>query len=120
MKKVMIIIRPERYRQTKEVLEQEGFYAFSAVNVLGRGKKSVGFSAGDGSHTQTEETVNYHRLMMKKMLIIYIADEEENRLIGTVTQVNQTEQAGDGKIFVLPVKRTLRIRTGEENEDALV
>lgn len=118
MKKAVIIIRPERYRQTKEVLEQEGFSAFSVMNVLGRGKKPVEFSAGDGSYNNG--VGSYHRLMTKKMIIIYLNDEDESRLSGTVIKVNQTEQEGDGKIFVLPVKRSIRIRTGEENEDALV
>lgn len=118
MKKAMIIIRPERYRQTKEALEQEGFSAFSVMNVLGRGKKSVEFSAGDGSCNN--EASSYHRLMTKKMIIVYINDEDESRLSGTVIKVNKTEQEGDGKIFVLPVKRSIRIRTGEENEDVLV
>ncbi|MHB8125202.1 MAG: P-II family nitrogen regulator [Desulfitobacteriaceae bacterium] len=118
MKKAMIIIRPERYRQTKDVLEQEGFSAFSVMNVLGRGKKLVEFSAGDGSHNN--ETGSYHRLMTKKLIIVYINDEDESRLSGTVIKVNKTEQEGDGKIFVLPVTRSIRIRTGEENEDALV
>lgn len=114
----MIIIRPERYRQTKEALEQEGFVAFSVMNVLGRGKKSVAFASGDGSHK--DETGSYHRLMTKKMIIVYINDEDEIRLSRTVIKVNNTGQEGDGKIFVLPVRRSIRIRTGEENEDALV
>lgn len=118
MKKAMIIIRPERYRQTKEALEQEGFSAFSVLNVLGRGKKLVEFAAGDGS--KINEMDNYHRLMTKKMIIVYINDEDEDRLCETVINVNKTEQEGDGKIFIIPVKRSIRIRTGEENEDALV
>ncbi|MDR3602700.1 MAG: P-II family nitrogen regulator [Desulfosporosinus sp.] len=114
----MIIIRPERYRQTKDALEAEGFSAFSAMNVLGRGKKLVEFSAGDGSSDSKPDS--YHRLMTKKLMIVYINDEDESRLSEIVIKVNQTEQEGDGKLFVIPVKRSIRIRTGEENEDALV
>lgn len=118
MKKVMIIIRPEKYRQTKEALEKEGFSAFSVMNVQGRGKRSVEFSAGDGSNS--DGTERYHRFVTKKLLIVYINDEDERRLSETVIGVNKMGQAGDGKIFVSPIKRSIRIRTGEENEDALV
>lgn len=118
MKKVMIIIRPEKYRQTKEALEQEGFSAFSMLNVRGRGKQQVEFSAGDGSPNNKNDCG--HRLMTKKLISIYINDEDESRLSRTVINVNKTDQQGDGKIFVLPLKRSIRIRTGEENEDALI
>ncbi|ADY55154.1 nitrogen regulatory protein P-II [Syntrophobotulus glycolicus DSM 8271] len=118
MKKVMIIIRPEKYRYTKEILEQEGFDAYSVVNVLGRGKKQVEFSLGDEIHSTGDK--NDHRLITKKLITIYINDEEEEKLCSTVIRSNQTEQAGDGKIFVVPVKRSIRVRTGEENENVLI
>jgi len=117
MKKVMIIIRPERYRETKEALEQAGFSAYSVMSVLGRGKKLVEFLAGDGSHDN--QTASYHRLMTKKMIMVYINDEDERLLSETVIKINKTDQEGDGKIFVVPVTRSVRVRTGEENEDAL-
>ncbi len=118
MKQVTIIIRPERYGQTKTALEQEGFGALSMLNVLGRGKNPVVCSAGDGSRIEDGE--GSHRFMTKKMIMVYINDEDEKRFCEAVIKVNQTGQPGDGKIIVSPVKRSIRVRTGEENENALV
>lgn len=118
MKKVIVIIRPNMYNQTKEALEAAGFNAFSSVNVHGRGKAAVSFTAADPS--EKKEQADFHRFMAKKMLIIFIRDEDEERLIKTVMTINSTKNSGDGKIFVIPVKESIRIRTGERQDEALV
>lgn len=117
MKKAVIIIRPHLYRKTVDALEQKGFYAFSAITVLGRGKKRVEFSVADGSQLSD---AGIHRFMTKKMLLVYINDDDEKLLVDTVMKSNQTGQQGDGRIFIIPLKRAVRLRTGEENEDVLV
>jgi len=118
MKKAVIIIRSNLYRKTVEELEKKGFYAFSSVNVLGRGNMRVEFSIADGS--LLNDIKGTHRFMTKKMIIVYINDDDEALLAETVIKLNRTGQQGDGKIFIIPVNRAVRLRTGEENEDVLV
>lgn len=48
-----------------------------------------------------------------------MADENVDKVIATITEAAKTGKIGDGKIFVSEVERIIRIRTGEENEDAI-
>jgi nitrogen regulatory protein PII 2 len=117
MKKAIAVIRPQVYKQTKASLEQEGFIAFSAVNVLGRGKKNVALTAADNSTSAVQS--DDHRFVAKKMIIVYIRDEDEERFVKAVLNANKTGHAGDGKIFIIPVNQGIRIRSGEKGDDAL-
>jgi nitrogen regulatory protein PII 2 len=117
MKKAIIIIRPNCYRKTIESLKEAGFNAFSSVNVQGRGKKSVMFTAADDSENSG---TNIHRFMTKKMIVIYLNDIDEKAIVNTVLSTNKRGNEGDGKIFIIPLQTALRIRTGEKNEDAIV
>lgn len=106
------------YNRTKTALEEAGFNAFSAINVHGRGKEAVKFTPT--STNEDKEHVDYHRFMAKKMLLLFLRDEDEERLINTIIATNRTKNSGDGKIFIIPVNESIRIRTGETNNEALV
>lgn len=116
MKKAMVVIRPNTYKKTKAALEQAGFYAISSTNVAGRGKRPISMLAADGSLKSAHEE---HRFIVKKMIMVYIRDEDEKLFVDTVMTANQTGHPGDGKIFMIPVKNGIRIRTGEHSTDAL-
>ncbi|ADU27902.1 P-II family nitrogen regulator [Ethanoligenens harbinense] len=118
MKKAVVILRPNMYTQTKRVLEQEGFSSFSAASVHGCGKKAIPMSAADNSVASSDNTA--HRFVAKKMLIVYIRDEDEEPFVRAIFSVNSTGNAGDGKIFIIPVSRVVRIRTNETDENALL
>jgi nitrogen regulatory protein PII 2 len=118
MKKAIIMIRPNMYHRTKEALEKAGFSAFSAMNVHGRGKASVQFSIANMN--EKKEQLDYHRFMAKKMVIVVFNDGDEPKLVETVIGVNRSGNSGDGKIFIIPVKESIRIRTGETGVEALV
>ena len=118
MKKAIMIIRPNMYTKTKEALEKAGFNGFSAVNVHGRGKTAVKFAVVNDNETKGQ--LDYHRFMAKKMVIVVIKDEDENRLVQTVIEANQSGNSGDGKIFIQPVKESIRIRTTESGVESLV
>jgi len=118
MKKVIIIIRPNMYKKTKAALEEVGFNAFSMISVNGRGKVPVQYTAAN--NVEEKEQVDFHRFIAKKMIMVFIRDEDEERLIKAVMATNSTNNCGDGKIFVIPVHESIRIRTGETKDEALV
>lgn len=118
MKKVIIFIRPNRYHETKAALEKAGFSAISSVNVQGRGRNSVEFSPRE--ENELKEYEKHHRFIPKKMIMIYIRDEDEKQLVDVVIDTNRTNHCGDGKIFILPIKTGFRIRSGESEEEAVV
>jgi nitrogen regulatory protein PII 2 len=118
MKKAVIIIRPNMYHQTKAVLEKTGFNAFSAMNVYGRGKAAVKFTSANAN--EQKQSTDYHRFIAKKMIVIVINDDDEAKLVKAIIDTNRTNHAGDGKIFIIPVTKSIRIRTGESGVEALV
>ena len=60
------------------------------------------------------------RLVAKRMIDMFVRDEDLQKLIDTVVEVNKTNHAGDGKIFVLPVNDAIRVRTGEKGIEAIM
>lgn len=117
MKEVMIVIQNNMYQATKRALVNSGFGAFSSFLVFGKGKKPVKFTAKNGQALNGAGMD--HPLLAKKMIIVWIDDEEEEKLVETVLKVNQNGNCGNGKIFVSKVDNTIRIRTGETGSDAL-
>ncbi|MBO6176950.1 MAG: P-II family nitrogen regulator [Treponema sp.] len=115
MKQVIIIIRTNHYFKTRNALQKANFGAISEKEILGRGKKSGHYTAVTG-----EESFANYSFSAKRMIEIYVRDEDVDRLIKTVVGVNRTGTQGDGKIFVLPAESVIRIRTGEKNIDAIM
>lgn len=57
---------------------------------------------------------------VKIKLEIVVTDEQENAAVDAILQAAHTGEVGDGKIWVTPVERVIRVRTGETDEDAIV
>lgn len=112
MKEVVVILRPKMYFPTKDALVKAGFHSLTVQEVIGRGKEPVQYDY-DG------ETVS-HRLVAKRMLTIYVRDEDVQFLVDTIVEVNKTNHAGDGKIFISPVADGMRIRTGERGNESVL
>ena len=119
MKTVVFYIRPNRYFETREALNQEGFCAFYSENVLGRGKKEVAYQISEDG-TPVSSSPDDAGLVAKKEISITVRDQDVERLISVILRENSTGSSGDGKIFVLPTDRVERIRTGEKDDNALV
>jgi nitrogen regulatory protein PII 2 len=127
MKEVIAIIRMDMINKTKEALLKAGFPALTATKVLGRGKKKVNFTLiedliaeSDYSSPALAESISEgHRLIPKRLLSIVVKDNEVGHLVETIIAVNQKGSPGDGKIFVLPVTDSVRVRTGENGEIAI-
>jgi nitrogen regulatory protein PII 2 len=112
MKEVTVILRPKMYFKTKEALDKAGFSALSVQEVIGRGKKAVQYDF--------DNEVVSHRLVAKRMVTMFVRDQDVDFLVRTIVETNKTNHAGDGKIFVSPVKDGIRIRTGERGNEAVV
>ena len=117
MKNVIIIIRPNKYFDTKNALISAGFTAFSSKLVSGRGCKGFNFSVAH--ETNSDNEIAEYPLIAKKEISITIPDEKLDSLVKIIMKINSTGNPGDGKIFVLPVITAIRIRTNEKNENAL-
>lgn len=118
MKEVMAIIRMNRINDTKRALNEAGISSFMAIGrVLGRGKGLVDYrvlhGAEDGVPEAIAELGDGPRLVPKRLLSVVVSDDWVDRTVRAIIQTNQTGNAGDGKIFVLPVLEATRVRTGE-------
>lgn len=113
MKELVIFIRPKMYFLTKKALNSAGFHSMTIKDVIGRGKTPIHYDLDEDDSTKS-------RLVAKKMIDMYVRDEDVQKVIDVVTESNKTNHAGDGKIFVLPVNKVIRIRTEQKDEDALV
>lgn len=127
MKEIMAVIRINKINETKSVLSEAGFPSATCRMVYGRGAKKVNFELIedllDGDMSAPKETMETlsesHRLIAKRMLTMMVQDDEVEKAVDLIIETNQTGSMGDGKIFVMPITDTIRVRTGERGEAAL-
>jgi len=106
MKMVMAIIKPERFEFVKKALEDKGFISMTISEVEGRGEqKGITLEYRGGKMVVD--------VLPKIKLEIVVRDKDVDELIATITGAAKTGKIGDGKIFILPVEKSIRIRTGE-------
>jgi nitrogen regulatory protein P-II 1 len=106
MKMVLAIIKPERCEFVKKALEDKGFIGMTMSEVKGRGEqKGITLEYRGG-----KMTVDF---LPKVKLEVVVRDKDVDDLVATITGAARTGKIGDGKIFVLPVEKSIRIRTGE-------
>lgn len=106
MKMVVAVIRPEKLDEVKKALEKEGFVAMTVTGVKGRGEQKGIKLQFRGREIEVD-------LLQKVKIEIVVGDDEVDRVIDVIVRSARTGRYGDGKIFVLPVERSIRIRTGE-------
>lgn len=123
MKEVLAVIRMNKMNETKRALADAGISSLTARKVIGRGKGKVDYLLLKGAEAGYEEAINQlspgPKLIPKRMLTIVVPDAKVKTVVETVIQVNQTGAPGDGKIFVMPVTDSIRVRTGEHGDEAL-
>lgn len=124
MKQVIAIIRMNMVNRTKQALVDAGFAAFTVRKVLGRGKGNVDFRVLHGAEAGHSEAIAHLKddgpmLIPKRMMTIVVPGDAVPKVVEAIIKTNQTSKPGDGKIFILPVSETIRIRTGEAGEKAL-
>lgn len=112
MKKIEAIIKPFKLDDVREALTEIGITGMTATEVKGFGRQK--------GHTELYRGAEYVVDFMPKVKLelIVSADKLESCLVA-ITEAARTGKIGDGKIFVSDVARVLRIRTGEEDEEAI-
>lgn len=123
MKEILAVIRMNKMNETKRALADAGIASITARKVMGRGVGKVDYLLLQGAQAGYEEAINQlgpgPKLIPKRLLTIVVPDEFVSTVVQTITKVNQTGSPGDGKIFVMPVKDSIRVRTGETGDTAL-
>ncbi len=112
MKMVVAIIKPFKLDEVREALTAAGIEGMTVTEVKGYGRQK--------GHTEIYRGAEYAVSFLPKIKIeIVVPAEAVDKTVEAVTNAAKTGQIGDGKIFVMNVEKTLRIRTGETDADAL-
>ena len=112
MKFVIAVIKPFKLDEVREALTRIGIHGMTVTEVKGYGRQK--------GHTEIYRGAEYQVNFLPKLrLEIAIASEQVDQVIEVIAAAARTGQIGDGKIFVMPVERAMRIRTGETDVDAL-
>ena len=112
MKLVVAIIRPERLNAVLEELFKADVQGLTISRVDGHGGERQQVETFRGTTVKME-------LSDKVRLEIGVSNHFVDRTVQAILRSAQTGQVGDGKIFVMPVEKIYRIRTGEEDESAV-
>jgi nitrogen regulatory protein P-II 1 len=112
MKKVEAVIKPFKLDDVREGLSSLGVTGMTVTEVKGFGRQK--------GHTELYRGAEYVVDFLPKVkLEIVVADEMVDGVVEAITNNARTGKIGDGKIFVSSIEKTVRIRTGEQDEDAL-
>ncbi|MBB6098271.1 nitrogen regulatory protein P-II 1 [Deinobacterium chartae] len=112
MKLITAIIRPEQLAAVKEALFKVGVTGLTLTRVSGHGGEREVIEQYRGRQVRLE----FHE---KVQLSIAVSDPFVEVTIDAILSSARTGGVGDGKIFVQPLERVIRIRTGEADNDAL-
>ncbi|WP_372869779.1 nitrogen regulatory protein P-II [Shewanella sp.] len=112
MKKVEAIIKPFKLDDVREALAEIGITGMTVSEVKGFGRQK--------GHTELYRGAEYMVDFLPKVKIeLVIQDELLDQALDVIVDTARTGKIGDGKIFVTDIERVIRIRTGEENEEAV-
>ncbi len=112
MKMVVAIIKPFKLDDVREALAEAGVTGITVTEVKGFGRQK--------GHTELYRGAEYVVDFLPKLkLEVAVTDEQLDPVVEAILASANTGKIGDGKIFVQPLERVVRIRTGELDRDAL-
>ena len=112
MKKIDAIIKPFKLDDVREALSAIGVTGMTATEVKGFGRQK--------GHTELYRGAEYVVDFLPKVKIeLVVKSDQVDECIDAIVKAARTGKIGDGKIFVSSVDQVVRIRTGEENEEAI-
>ena len=112
MKKIEAIIREEKLDAVRTALEAIGYFGMTVSEVSCRGRQ--------GGLTLQWRVGEYKVDLLPKIKVeVVVLDEDVPRILNAITTAARTGETGDGKLFVLPVENAVRVRTGEEGDNAI-
>ena len=112
MKKIEAIIKPFKLDEVKDALNEMGIKGMTVSEVKGYGRQK--------GHTEIYRGAEYVVDFIPKVKIeIVVGADMVDQVVEKIRNAANTGKIGDGKIFVLPVERIVRVRTGEQDLDAI-
>ena len=112
MKKVEAIVRHFKLEDVKSAITEVGIHGMTVTEVRGFGRQK--------GHKETYRGAEYIVDFMPKVkLEVVVGDADVDKLVEAVVRAARTGQVGDGKIFISNIDQVVRIRTGEQDDEAL-
>jgi len=112
LKKIEAVIKPFKLEDVKDALAEAGITGMTVSDVKGYGRQQ--------GHSELYRGAEYVVDFLPKIkLELIVSDEDVDNTIKVITESAKTGKIGDGKIFVSSIEKIVRIRTGEEDEEAI-
>jgi nitrogen regulatory protein P-II 1 len=112
MKKIEAVIKPFKLEDVKDALSEAGITGMTVTDVKGYGRQQ--------GHSELYRGAEYVvDFLAKTKIELVVNDEEVDSVVKLIEDSAKTGKIGDGKIFVSPIEKIIRIRTGEEDEEAI-
>ncbi len=112
MKKIEAIVKPSKLDDVKDALNEIGIKGMTISEVKGYGRQK--------GHTEIYRGAEYVVDFIPKVKIeVVVSEDIVDNVVECIRKAANSGKIGDGKIFVIPVERIVRVRTGEENLDAI-
>ncbi len=112
MQQITAVIKPFKLEEVREALAEQGVTGLTVTEVKGFGRQK--------GHTELYRGAEYVVDFLPKVKIeVVVNSDDVERCVEAIVNAARTGKIGDGKIFVTPVTRVVRIRTGEEDNNAI-
>ncbi len=112
MKLIIAVIKPFKLEEVRTALDRSGVYGMTVAEVSGYGRQK--------GRTEIYRGAEYEVAFLPKLrLEVAVSDERLDAAVEAIRDSAHTGQIGDGKIFVTPLERAIRVRTGEVGDEAL-
>ena len=112
MKKVEAIIRPERLQNVQDALDELGVSGLTVSEVMGCGRQKGYTEQYRGSRANIS-------LLPKIKVEAVVPDDVVEQVVDAMVGGAYTGETGDGRVFVIPIEQSIRIRTGERGEETV-
>ena len=112
MKRIEAVIKPFKLEDVKDALTDAGITGMTVSDVKGYGRQQ--------GHSELYRGAEYVVDFLPKIkLDLVVAESQVDEIVTLISEAARTGKIGDGKIFVSPIEKIIRIRTGEEDEEAI-
>ena len=112
MKRIEAVIKPFKLEDVKDALAEAGITGMTVSDVKGYGRQQ--------GHSELYRGAEYIVDFIPKIkLDLVVATEDVDKTVKLIVNAAKTGKIGDGKIFVSSIEKIVRIRTGEEDEEAI-
>ena len=112
MKLIVGIIKPFKVDDVKDALKELGVQGMTVSDVQGFGRQR--------GHTEVYRGAEYSVDFVPKVRVdVVVEDDDVDRIVDAVVNAARTGKIGDGKVWITPVERVIRVRTGELDQDAV-